>query len=75
MIVILTCNGYEWEASARTAEDAAEACRALETQDDDRFARVAYENGRIVADAEGVVDQRYGSPPYDAATATGMYDR
>lgn len=49
-----------------------EVCRAYEEKRSDGHAVFAWQEGQIVADAEGVLSD--DGPCVDAATATGMYD-
>jgi len=71
---VLTCNGYTVEATAETLDEAVRLCSERELATLDSYARVVSYDGRLVADADGPREERHGSPPYDAATATGMYD-
>jgi hypothetical protein len=70
--LILTCDGYHVECSAKTLREAVGLCNDLERSSNDGFARVVTLYGSIVADAEGSRSdpERY----VDAATQTGMYD-
>jgi hypothetical protein len=78
--LIIVCGRYEAEASLRgTLVDAVRVCRLLEEQayrlGSDTYRRIVLHGGEIVGDSEGPLrTEGYGSPPYDAATATGMYD-
>jgi len=78
--LIVVCGRYEAEASVRgTLGDAVRVCRVLEEQayrlDSDTYRRIVRLGGEIVGDADGPIRaEAYGAPPYDAATATGMYD-
>lgn len=76
MIYFVTCNGFETIHSvpAPEAVDVPAECRRLELARNDGFAVFACVDGQSVADAEGWYDSYEGAPPYDAATATGMYD-
>lgn len=74
-MVFLTCDGYTVIAEDRYDCNAPAICRRLETERDDGYCVVASRNGELVADADGWWSRDEGSPPYDAATATGMYDR
>lgn len=77
MIAYLTCRDYSIIETApyNTPPDAIVArCGELEEERDDGFAVFASIDGRTVADAERYSDSHEGAPPYDAATATGMYD-
>lgn len=78
MFTILTCHGYTPEATTRSLDDAIALCGELEIQEfqstGDCWARVVRSDGQFVADAEGPYESHRGAPPYDAATATGMYD-
>jgi len=75
MITILSCNGYKVEATATTLREAVVLCRELEVRASDSFARVILDNGTLVGDCEGLWRYSPGAPPYDSATATGMYDQ
>jgi hypothetical protein len=75
VIVFTTCRNYTTVATATYDVDAPAECARLEEERGDGYAVVAWQNGRLIADAEGWADDREGAPPYDAATATGMYDR
>jgi hypothetical protein len=75
MIYFLTCRDYT--VIARAPFDCSEApaiCERLEDERNDGYAVVAYRDGTQIADACGYTDHTDGGPPYDAATATGMYD-
>ena len=78
--LIIVCGRYEAEASVRgSLREAVRVCRLLEEQayrlDGDTYRRVVRLDGEIVGDAEGpICAEAYGAPPYDGATATGMYD-
>lgn len=50
-------------------------CRQEEELRNDGRAVIASRDGWLEADATGYWDRDEGPPPYDAATATGMYDR
>lgn len=74
MFAIMVCGTYEWEASTRSPEHVVELCALLEIQENPTggYARIAYQEGKLVADADGW--HKDESHYVDAATATGMYD-
>lgn len=74
MIVFLTCKGYQVIGETTNDCDAPAECLRLEQERNDGYAVVASRDGVLVADAGGWMRTRHGPPPYDAATATGMYD-
>ncbi len=73
MIYIYKCGG-PIEAQCWTVDEAVKLCNEMELKANDGVCRCGWQEGKLVADAEGPTGQHYGSPPYDAATATGMYD-
>ncbi len=73
MYYILTCNKYIVEDQATTMDEAVKKCAAREKATKDGYARVVRQDGKLCADADGPYNW-HDSPPYDAATATGMYD-
>ena len=70
--LVLTCRDYSVEMRRPTAALAVEACRMLERETGDGYARIVSLYGRHVANADGP----YPPDGYsvDVATATGMYD-
>lgn len=75
MYNVVSCNGYVTLARAATLADAVRVARECADESRDDWAVVVMHDGRIVADVEdGVHVYAEGAPPYDAATATGMYD-
>lgn len=74
MMIFETCRDYTRIARAPNDADAPEICRSLELERADGYAVVAVRDGQVVADAEGWRSRHDGPPPFDAATATGMYD-
>lgn len=76
MICFITFDGtgYKLLDMAFDDCDAPSICLALEQNKEDYYCVYASRDGQIVADAEGWIDENPGSPPYDAVTATGMYD-
>lgn len=75
MITFSSCQDYKTIATAAHDVDAPKECARLEAERNDGFAVCAWSNGRLVADADGWTERQDGASPYDAATATGMYDR
>ena len=71
---VVCCNGYHIVASTSDPDVAMQAC--LTHQDSD-YAVIILQDGREVGNnVDGWVKPDYqGGPPYDAATAPGMYDR
>jgi hypothetical protein len=70
MYVIVCCNGYYTVGTTKTPEEAVKIAR---NHKDGSYASIIIENGKGV---DGMKRIPHGSPPpYDHATATGMYDR
>lgn len=74
MYKIVSCNGYY---VVGTSQDPVEAVEISRNHVDGTYANIIFKNGRVVGDCvDGIVGPTHeGSPPYDHATATGMYDR
>jgi hypothetical protein len=77
-ITFITCRDYSsvgrFEGVGLDAATAAAICRNIEDVMNDGYSVFASDEGRMVAFGEGPCEPE-GGPPYDAATATGMYDR
>lgn len=76
MAAFLTCDGYKVIGTAPDDADLPALCAKLETERGDGYAVLATIDGTLVADASGMWENSNdGGPPFDAATATGRYDR
>lgn len=75
MTRLVTCDRYEVIGEIPDDEDPVEACaRAMEARDDG-FAVIAFDSdGRMLSDSVELTEHHDDGPPYDMATATGMYD-
>ena len=68
MIHLLTCNGYGTIRTLPYSADAPAECRAEEIRRNDGYNVIAYDGGRLVADAEGwVAEDRSPADPMLAA--------
>jgi len=75
MATLLTCRDYSVIGFAPDDSNLPLHCERHEQARNDGYAVIASIDGQIVACASGWEDGNDGGPPYDAATATGMYDR
>lgn len=76
---VISCNGYVARERHADLDAACRACERIETEDHARdgstFNCFVSSNGRHVGDRDGPYENDGDGPPYDHATATGMYDR
>jgi hypothetical protein len=77
-ITFVTCRDYSsvgrFEGVGLDATTSAAICRSIEGIMNDGYSVFASDGGDFIASGDGPCEPE-GGPPYDAATATGMYDR
>lgn len=75
-MVLITCNGYKVLREIAFDADAPEECRVEEERRNDGYAVCAWQDGRIVADAEGWAHETNENAAYEAgyAYACGYVD-
>jgi hypothetical protein len=75
MIKLVTCDRYQVIKRIPDDEDPVEACATAMEERGDGFAVIAFDrDGRMLSDSVELTEHAGDGPPYDAATATGMYD-
>ena len=75
MIRLVTCDRYEVIKTIPDNEDPVEACSRAMEQRNDGFAVISFgSDGRMLSDHMELTEHHDDGPPYDMATATGMYD-
>lgn len=71
MYYVLCCNGYH---VIHKTSNKREAVRLANTEHCEGFDTCISRDSRIIGDRNGI-NESIESPHYDAATATGMYDK